>query len=293
MIGQNIKRLRVERNMTQKELADRLYVTAQAVSRWEKGDVEPSLRTVSELAKIFGVSTDEIIGTLNEKEEEKRDQAPPKKENEKRERPQILAFCEECDRPIYEIDEMVRVHKRLYGERYTICRECHLRTQKAIQKEHEKELKKKKRKAMWARIKCLILGILLFAFFAYACINSIVRHNALSDIGNFLGGAAVWLILMYIGFSFFACIWFKNTFFGHMLFSITMFLFDFLNELLDFDDFFFMLVFGVFFLIAIAIGAIIALIVGCFVAPVLFPFALRRNLKQPERTMLTGFWMKD
>lgn len=37
MIGQNIRKLRTEKQMTQKALADRLFVTAQAVSRWENG----------------------------------------------------------------------------------------------------------------------------------------------------------------------------------------------------------------------------------------------------------------
>ena len=55
MIGQNIRRLRTEKQMTQKALADKLFVTAQAVSRWENGEVEPSLSTVTEIARIFNV----------------------------------------------------------------------------------------------------------------------------------------------------------------------------------------------------------------------------------------------
>ena len=61
MIGNNIKRLRTERNMTQKNLADKLFVSAQAVSRWENNEVEPSIGTITELAKIFGVSIDYLM----------------------------------------------------------------------------------------------------------------------------------------------------------------------------------------------------------------------------------------
>ena len=55
MIGANIKKLRLEHGMTQKNLADKLFVSAQAVSRWENNEVEPSISTILELAKIFEI----------------------------------------------------------------------------------------------------------------------------------------------------------------------------------------------------------------------------------------------
>ena len=67
MISKNIKALRMQKGLTQKELADLLHVTSQAVSRWEKGDVEPSIDTISEMASIFEVTTDEIIGGPDKK----------------------------------------------------------------------------------------------------------------------------------------------------------------------------------------------------------------------------------
>ena len=62
MIGDQIKKFRTKQGMTQQNLADKLFVTAQAVSRWENGEVEPSLSTITNMAKIFGVSTDEMLG---------------------------------------------------------------------------------------------------------------------------------------------------------------------------------------------------------------------------------------
>ena len=50
MIGEKIKSLRLENSLTQKELAEKLYVTAQAVSRWENNEVEPSISTIAEIA---------------------------------------------------------------------------------------------------------------------------------------------------------------------------------------------------------------------------------------------------
>ena len=61
MIGDKIKELRCRNNMTQKDFAEILYVTPQAVSRWENGIVEPSLATVREIAKIFHINTDELL----------------------------------------------------------------------------------------------------------------------------------------------------------------------------------------------------------------------------------------
>jgi len=61
MIGKKIKEFRNKCKMTQKELADILYVTPQAVSRWENGIVEPSLSAVVEMAKIFHVNTDDLL----------------------------------------------------------------------------------------------------------------------------------------------------------------------------------------------------------------------------------------
>ena len=57
MLGEKIKRIRNEKGMTQKELADKLFVTAQAVSRWENNEVEPSISTLIEIAKIFNNPT--------------------------------------------------------------------------------------------------------------------------------------------------------------------------------------------------------------------------------------------
>ena len=62
MIGDNIKKFRQSSNMIQKDLADKLFVTAQAVSRWENGEVEPSITTLTDMAKIFNVSVDELVG---------------------------------------------------------------------------------------------------------------------------------------------------------------------------------------------------------------------------------------
>ena len=61
-MGQIIKRLRKERNLTQEELAEQLGVTFQAVSKWENENGMPDISQVVPLATVFNVSTDVLFG---------------------------------------------------------------------------------------------------------------------------------------------------------------------------------------------------------------------------------------
>ena len=60
-MGKTILRLRKEKNMTQKELADRLQITHNAVSKWERGLSCPDIFVLPELAEILEVSVDELL----------------------------------------------------------------------------------------------------------------------------------------------------------------------------------------------------------------------------------------
>lgn len=61
-MGQIIRRLRKERNLTQEELAEQLNISAQAVSKWESESSMPDISQVVPLANVFGVSTDVLFG---------------------------------------------------------------------------------------------------------------------------------------------------------------------------------------------------------------------------------------
>ena len=60
-IGQVIKNHRVRCNMTQEFLADRLGVSRQAVSKWEKGQSDTSTTNLIALAKIFDITPEEML----------------------------------------------------------------------------------------------------------------------------------------------------------------------------------------------------------------------------------------
>ena len=60
-IGKRIAQLRKEKNLTQEQLAEALYVTRQAVSSWENGKNQPDIETLTTLAEYFGVTIEELI----------------------------------------------------------------------------------------------------------------------------------------------------------------------------------------------------------------------------------------
>ena len=60
-IGNKILELRKKNNITQEELADKVGVSRQTISKWELGETSPDLKQSKELSKIFKVSLDELV----------------------------------------------------------------------------------------------------------------------------------------------------------------------------------------------------------------------------------------
>lgn len=61
-LSTNIKKYRFSLGITQEELAQKLFVTPQAVSKWETGTALPDVENLIKLADIFSVSADKILG---------------------------------------------------------------------------------------------------------------------------------------------------------------------------------------------------------------------------------------
>lgn len=65
-IGALLKRLRTEKGMTQRETAEKLFVSDKAVSKWERGLGCPDISSVNNIAALFGVSAESLLnGELN------------------------------------------------------------------------------------------------------------------------------------------------------------------------------------------------------------------------------------
>lgn len=62
MVADRIKSLRAQRGLTQTELSKQLGITRSSVNAWEMGISVPSTQYIVELAGIFGISTDYLLG---------------------------------------------------------------------------------------------------------------------------------------------------------------------------------------------------------------------------------------
>ncbi|HHW94559.1 MAG TPA: helix-turn-helix transcriptional regulator [Mogibacterium sp.] len=61
MVNENIKALRKKKGLTQEQLAGKLFVTRQTVSKWEKGDSVPNADIVSKMASVLDVSVSDLL----------------------------------------------------------------------------------------------------------------------------------------------------------------------------------------------------------------------------------------
>ena len=61
-VGRKIAKLRKSHNMTQPELADKMGISFQAVSNWERGNSMPDIAKLPELADLFHTTVDELLG---------------------------------------------------------------------------------------------------------------------------------------------------------------------------------------------------------------------------------------
>lgn len=66
LFGQRVKKLRLERNLSQQELADNFHLTRTAVTDWETRSKEPSFGMLMDIAKFFNVTTDYLLGLVDE-----------------------------------------------------------------------------------------------------------------------------------------------------------------------------------------------------------------------------------
>ena len=67
--GQRFLKLRKSRNLTQEDIAKKLNISAQAVSKWENDISSPDISLLPEIASIFNITVDELLGKETNKTE--------------------------------------------------------------------------------------------------------------------------------------------------------------------------------------------------------------------------------
>lgn len=65
-IGNRIQKFRKEKGLTQEELAEKLGVSAQAVSKWENDASCPDITLLPQLCRVLGISADELLSGKND-----------------------------------------------------------------------------------------------------------------------------------------------------------------------------------------------------------------------------------
>lgn len=64
-LGESLKEYRVQCNMTQEFVAEAIGVSRQAVSKWETGSSDPSTANLIALAKLYGISAEELLKNIS------------------------------------------------------------------------------------------------------------------------------------------------------------------------------------------------------------------------------------
>ena len=60
---ENLRNLRKDKDFSQEYLAEKMNVSRQTISKWENGTAMPDLKKLTDLASLFDVSMDELLGT--------------------------------------------------------------------------------------------------------------------------------------------------------------------------------------------------------------------------------------
>ena len=99
-LGENLQRLRKEKGLSQEDVAQKLFVSRQSVSKWENGNAEPGVKDLAALADMFGVTLDELVG---------------------RECPESLAASQKAERRLTRARQIEAAYRCLVGLMLLVC----------------------------------------------------------------------------------------------------------------------------------------------------------------------------
>ena len=281
MIGEKIKELRIKQGMTQKDLADRLFVSSQAVSRWENEEVEPSIGTIKQMSSIFRVSVDYLLG--NEVEQPKPEPEVVTEYVYKEAPKPVLSLCNHCNKPIFEQCEIHRyeynVHegRSWHKESKILCDDCYKKQLEQDEREKAKKEKERRTAIKKKRNKGFVVSFLVFALFIIIGITSLVQGKTDEGIGG--------IALAILGSTFVGALIMDNTFISDMFLSVSRWGIRLPGVIftLDLEGLFFLIavkiLFAVISFLVTAAAILFAIILGCFLGIFAYPVALYRSFR--------------
>lgn len=76
-LGENLQRLRRAKGLSQDEVAQKLFLSRQSVSKWENDGAEPGVENLKALSRLYGVTIDELVGnTPDEPQDQEKGSTP-------------------------------------------------------------------------------------------------------------------------------------------------------------------------------------------------------------------------
>ena len=289
-IGERIKEYRIKCNMTQKDLADQMHVTSQAVSRWENDEAEPSFAALRAMAAVFGCTINDLFDMKSA------EPAPVVQEVKVVERvvqeptKPVLAVCENCNKPIYESADIHRFEKRISTGRtsetrnYLYCTECNDARLEQDKRAEESERRADVELLKSRRIKSFVWPGLILA----VCLAIAIWMFSSGETEAGKG----WLIIGIPGFFFTACLFLKNNIIGDLWVTIARWGFFRLPGMiwqLSIGGLIIgMIIKVVLWLLSMILGiitTILATIIALIVSIFVYPYALYKNIKQAAGTM--------
>lgn len=80
-LADRIQQLRKRKGISQEELADRIGVSRQAVSKWENGTSDPSTSNLLAIARLYGVSAEELLRSAGDDGKQRKESGARSAEN--------------------------------------------------------------------------------------------------------------------------------------------------------------------------------------------------------------------
>lgn len=284
-LGQKLAAYRKLSGITQQQLGERLNISAQAISKWEKDMSEPALATLRSLAEFYNVSVDELLDlesgfsdfVTNVNEEKGEEKSEEQKENE-----EIVGFCKICG---------ITVKRENLGAKspMVLCNTCHemeetrkklieettRRKREIEQLQAENELKRKRKKARIHRALGMAVACIAATLFLILMIVNMASSFGFGKL--FFTFVGTYAVFAFVDCLFYECFvtdvigdWFCKTIqFPGLIFTFDI---DGILWLIGMKILFWFL--GALF--AVVVGAI-GIIIGFVCAPFVFPYVTVRE----------------